>query len=283
MFKEDIERIFISTNEFAADWKEYLDTLDIEDKGNFILELLDSILTESSYRSIFKNEFGVGTKDSNLLFRYSKLDYETALNTEPLSSERLIKQISEDPHANLKFRATAIFHQRKIREIENEIGEIEKIAERIKKYSRFNDLRNISNRKSFKFEEIDFKFIVLPDFVTKDELNKILESLNFAESFKTTEDFKTFRSNSFKLFTKRDNPILIEIDVGGKRKNLAGKMFELYSKFKDSKLEYPNLDLRKETYAQSLICNIKQYQESKTTDGSFSSQLNIVLGEMRKN
>lgn len=279
-YKAEIEDLFSSTGEFAIEWKRYLDKVELKNQKDFLEQLHQNVLTERSLRSLFEKEFGVGDKDNPPQFRYSKIDYDAAKKSEPLHSEKLIEEISEEPDARIKYRATAIFHERKIQEIQNERTEIERLLLRLTKSDSSQKLYQHSDRTRHLFHDEELPLIELPPHFSKSDLTALLRSIEIAKGFNSDADFQLFKSNSFALLSVKDSISPVSIEVAD-RGYLAKKMQEIYEVFKKEKSDYPDLNLSRRIYAVALLANISNYQNSKTTESTFRSKLNVILGEMR--
>ncbi|WP_339654685.1 hypothetical protein [uncultured Salegentibacter sp.] len=279
-YQSEIEKLFSSTGEFGVEWKKYLDSLELENQRDFLEQLHQNILTERSLRSIYEKEFGVGNKEIPLKFRYSALDYKAAQNSEPLHSERLLDDMSNDPDFKVKYRATRIFHERKAQEIKGEKTEVKRFLNRLKELDGQQRSFKLSDKTRHLFHGEEFPLIKLPPHFSKKNLTDLLRNNQLAKGFSSDEDYQLFKSNSFALLSTKNSMVPVNIEVGDRR-YLAKKMQKIYEKFKEEKSDYPDLDLSRRAYAVALLANISDYQNSKTSENNLEAKLKVIMGEMR--
>lgn len=256
-----VDELFRSTGYFHTEYKEFLFSLEMSEQKYFITELYKRVTSEQYKYQQGKDAFGTKIFDRTTEYRYSEDDLEEAKKLkETLSGETFLKSIGKD-HECLEYRATYIFHQRKVSEIEFEVPEIERFFKSITNRVKVkNALDNYIDNTSV-FKDIEFRFIKYPPLFTKEDFKAILSRLNLKECFYSNDHFKYFLLNTFEFYAEAEKPILINLPISSKNKALIRKKIhqlftdiKKHTNYKEGIEIYPELKVKKLAYSNALFC-----------------------------
>lgn len=142
-------------------------------------------------------------------------------------------------------------------------------------------IETLIDKKSI-FNDVEMKFLELPEEFSKEDLKSFL-SKNTFESYFSSEDYKYFLSNSFKLFAETDSPLVLSIKISKKgKREIPKKLYILYSMFSNLKSENPDIDLKKENYGLLLMRNFSEFRKSNGYNFSFKNILENATKTIRK-
>lgn len=276
----EIEKLFRSTGFFPSEYKDVLFSLDLEGQKQFITELYRQVTSEQFKHQQGRDAFGVKIFEPNTEYRYSEEDLEKAKKMEePLSGETFLKATGKEEEC-LLYRATYIFHQRKVSEIEFEAPEIERLYKSISNRIEVNrPISSFIDGQSI-FKDLSFEFIKYPPLFTKEDFKTILSKLNLKECFYSNDHYRYFLSNTFEFYKEGKKPLLINLPLTHENKMLLPKkVYQLYKKaknhsnYKEGLTIYPELKIIKTTYAKALFCNFSVFRESQGNNQTFEGIL----------
>lgn len=283
-YTSKVDELFNSIGFFPTEYKEFLYNLDLSEQKDFIEELYKRITSEQYKFQQGDEAFGTKIFERNTEYRYSQEDLQEAKKMkETLSGETFLKAIGKDDEC-LFYKATYVFHQRKIWEIEFEKSEIERlyksIVNRVEIKSSFDHLID----KTSVYRNLEFEFLELPKEVTETKLRQYLEKHEFKKvCFGDNDDyFNYFKRNTFKLFADTERPVMLDIPLTKtQKKHLAHKMYELFSLYEAQNKDYSDRDLSKWAYAQILFCNFSEFRINRGNQPTYESTLKNVYKQIR--